>query len=124
MAPTVGRHADGSALAIGSPGADRITSALMQVLAGLAGGQPLQDAVDAPRVHARLDAEGRLALDAEEDAMDGLVDALARTGVSFPVRPMGAGSMYFGGVGVVLQDRSGFLHAAGDTRREGAVAVV
>ena len=124
MAPTVGRHADGSALAIGSPGADRITSALMQVLAGLAGGQPLQDAVDAPRVHARLDAEGRLALDAEEDAMDGLVDALARTGVSFPVRPMGAGSMYFGGVGVVLQDRSGFLRAAGDTRREGAVAVV
>ena len=34
MAPTVGRHDDGSTLAIGSPGADRITTAIAQVLAG------------------------------------------------------------------------------------------
>lgn len=124
MAPTVGRQTDGSALAIGTPGADRITSALMQVLAGVAGGQPLQDAVDAPRLHARLDADGRLALDAEEDAMPDLVDALARAGVVLPVRSMGPRSMYFGGVGVVVRDPSGRLSAAGDPRREGAVAVV
>ena len=38
MAPTVGRHDDGSTLAIGSPGADRITTAITQVLAGFAAG--------------------------------------------------------------------------------------
>jgi gamma-glutamyltranspeptidase/glutathione hydrolase len=124
MAPTVGRHADGSALAIGSPGADRITSALLQALSGLAGGQPIQDAVDAPRIHVRHDDQGRLALDAEEDAVPGLAEALGRAGVAFPVRPMGARSMYFGGVGVVVRDSTGALVAAGDPRREGAVAVV
>ena len=124
MAPTVGWHTDGSTLAIGSPGADRITSALLQVLVGLTGGQRLEDAVDAPRVHARLDPDGRLALDAEEDAVPGLAEALARTGVTLPVRPMGARSMYFGGVGVVVRGPAGELLAAGDPRREGAIAVV
>ena len=33
MAPTTARHRDGARLAVGSPGADRITTALMQVLA-------------------------------------------------------------------------------------------
>ena len=124
MAPTVGEHTDGSSLAVGSPGADRITSALVQVLAGVAGGQPLQAAVDAPRVHARLGDDGQLALDAEEDAVPGLADALVRAGAVLPVRPMGARSMYFGGVGVVVRDPAGQLVAAGDPRREGAVAVV
>jgi gamma-glutamyltranspeptidase/glutathione hydrolase len=52
MAPTVGRHHDGSTLAIGSPGADRITTAVVQVLAGFVnGGLGLQEAVNQPRVH-------------------------------------------------------------------------
>ena len=55
--------------------------------------------------------------------MPGLAEALARAGVTLPVRPMGARSMYFGGVGVVVRDPSGDLVAAGDPRREGAVAV-
>ena len=38
MAPTVGRRDDGSVLALGSPGADRITTALLQVLASFAHG--------------------------------------------------------------------------------------
>ena len=37
---------------------------------------------------------------------------------------MGAQSMYFGGVGAVILDATGTLIAAGDPRREGAVAVV
>ena len=54
MAPTVGRHKDGSTLAIGSPGADRITTALVQVLAGYVnGGMSLEQAVSHPRVHVR-----------------------------------------------------------------------
>ena len=39
MAPTVGRSDDGGVLAIGSPGADRITTALAQVLAAFANGR-------------------------------------------------------------------------------------
>ena len=35
MTPTVGRHEDGRVLAIGSPGADRITTAVLQVVLGL-----------------------------------------------------------------------------------------
>ena len=54
MAPAVGRRADGAVLAIGSPGADRITTALLQVLGGYAlGGLDLQAAVDEPRLHVR-----------------------------------------------------------------------
>ena len=52
MAPTVGHHPDGSSLAIGSPGADRITTAIVQVLAGfINGGLGLQQAINHPRVH-------------------------------------------------------------------------
>ena len=59
MAPSVGRHRDGSVLAIGSPGADRITTALLQVLGGYAlGGLDLQAAVDSPRLHVRHLADG------------------------------------------------------------------
>ena len=52
MAPSVARRPDGAVLAIGSPGADRITTALAQVLASFAhGGYDLQQAIDRPRVH-------------------------------------------------------------------------
>ncbi len=52
MAPTVGRRDDGAVLAVGSPGADRITTALLQVLASVAhGATSLQAAVDQPRLH-------------------------------------------------------------------------
>lgn len=50
MAPTVGHHRDGSVMAIGSPGADRITTAIVQVLAGFANGSmSLQEAINHPR---------------------------------------------------------------------------
>ena len=49
MAPTTGRTRDGRALAIGSPGADRITTALMLVLGqGCLHGADLQDAIANP----------------------------------------------------------------------------
>ncbi len=55
MAPTTGRTADGRVLAIGSPGADRITTALMLVLGqGALHGADLQHAISRPRVHLRL----------------------------------------------------------------------
>ena len=49
MAPTTGRTADGRVLAIGSPGADRITTALMLVLGrGCLRGADLQEAIADP----------------------------------------------------------------------------
>ena len=102
MAPTVGHHPDGSSIAIGSPGADRITTAIVQVLAGfINGGLGLQDAVNHPRVH--VHRAGR----PDED-------------VKVETTP----SMYYGGVGVTLRKPDGRLVAAADPRRDGAVRLV
>lgn len=101
MAPTVGRHRDGSTLAIGSPGADRITTAIVQVLAGFANsGLTLRDAVSHPRVHVH-----RAAMPDEDVVVE---DQL---------------SMYFGGVGATLHAADGSLDAAADPRRDGATVI-
>ena len=98
MAPTVGRHEDGSTLAIGSPGADRITTAIAQVLAGYLSGLSLHDAVIRPRVHVHR---------------PGRPDELVRRETDL--------TMYFGGVGATLVDADGRLVGAADPRREGVV---
>jgi gamma-glutamyltranspeptidase/glutathione hydrolase len=120
MAPTVGRADDGAALAIGSPGADRITTALLQVLAPFAhAGSGLQEAIDRPRLHVHHldvdDADGAVRVEAEDD--------LPLPQLDLPVRRHHPHSMYFGGVGAALRDGAGRLVAAGDPRRAGAVAV-
>jgi gamma-glutamyltranspeptidase / glutathione hydrolase len=102
MAPTVARHSDGSTLAIGSPGADRITTALAQVLAGyINAGLSLEEAVTHPRVHVhragRADEEIRIETDL---------------------------TMYFGGVGVARSGADGSLEAVADPRRNGVSRIV
>lgn len=115
MAPTVGRSAAGGALAIGSPGADRITTALLQVLAGFAGGgMDLAAAVAHPRLHVSR-ADDRPVIEHE--------DGIALPSLPWPTRSHGASSMYFGGVAAALRQPDGSLHAAADPRREGCVAV-
>lgn len=102
MAPTVGRHDDGSTLAIGSPGADRITTAVVSALAGfVSGGLDLADAVAHPRVHVH-----RAGLPDEE------------------VRVESELTMYFGGVGAALTAADGGLDAVADPRRDGVTRVV
>jgi gamma-glutamyltranspeptidase/glutathione hydrolase len=103
MAPTVGRHTDGSTIAIGSPGASRISTAITQVLAGFVGGLGLQEAVHHPRVHVQ-DA-GRPAEVVKRETEEGL-------------------TMYYGGVVATLLRPDGRLVAAADPRREGAVRIV
>ncbi len=120
MAPTVGRRDDGAVLSIGSPGADRITTALLQVLASFAhGGVSLQDAVDRPRLHLQhLEVESgveQLQLEAEED--------LPLPATDLPVRLHHPHSMYFGGVGAAVRLPSGQVQAAADPRRAGAALV-
>lgn len=120
MAPTVARAEDGRVLAVGSPGADRITTALMQVLGQLClHGADLDSAIQAPRVHVRF-AEGGDAV-VEHEASAEIEAAVAAAGL----RGLDHGelSMYFGGVGAAYRSSDGDLRAAGDPRREAAVGV-
>ncbi|TVQ43994.1 MAG: gamma-glutamyltransferase [Gammaproteobacteria bacterium] len=116
MAPTCARHAgDGAALAIGSPGADRITTALFQVLLRFLGGQlPLAAAIAAPRLH----------LEYRDDRWQAAVEpGLDTRRLDLPVRAFDALSMFFGGVGATLRDAEGALVAAADPRRAGGTRV-
>ncbi|WP_101524408.1 gamma-glutamyltransferase [Nocardioides houyundeii] len=101
MAPTVARHESGTVLAIGSPGASRISTAIVTALAGFVGGMSLQDAIEQPRVH--LHRAGRPDEEVQHETTL---------------------SMYFGGVGAALAGPDGHLLAAADPRREGAVRTV
>jgi gamma-glutamyltranspeptidase/glutathione hydrolase len=102
MAPTVGHNIDGSSLAIGSPGADRITTAIVQTLAGFVnGGLGLQEAINHPRVH--VHRAGRL-------------DEVVKIETDL--------TMYYGGVAATLRRVDGHLVAAADPRRDGAIRLV
>jgi gamma-glutamyltranspeptidase / glutathione hydrolase len=115
MAPTVARHDDGRLLAIGSPGADRITTAIAQVLASFVRGTlPLTEAVAHPRVHVERDEAGGVRLAAEAGAP---IDA-----VDLPVRHVDGIHMSFGGVAAALLHRGGAVEAAADPRRDGGTA--
>ncbi|HET8769175.1 MAG TPA: gamma-glutamyltransferase, partial [Pedococcus sp.] len=120
MAPSVARAHDGSVLAVGSPGADRITTALMQVLARhCLHGDPVQEAIDAPRVHVRVLDGDDVQVDHEDDeALVAAIEAL-----ELPAYSHGPRSMFFGGVGAAWRDAGGTLAAAGDPRREAATRV-
>ena len=120
MAPTTGRTRSGKVLAAGSPGADRITTALMQVLAnGCLHGADLQEAINAPRVHVSFDVDG--ATRVEHETSPAISEAIALLGLEG--RDHGPMSMYFGGVGAAYLSIDGELQAAGDPRRAAAVAV-
>jgi gamma-glutamyltranspeptidase/glutathione hydrolase len=129
MAPSVGRHSDGSVLAIGSPGADRITTALAQVLGGYAlGGLDLQAAVDAPRLHVRHLGGSEAGASDGADVVGAPVRVdyeadLALPDVGLPTHEHPAHSMFFGGVAAALVRPDGSLEAAADPRRAAAVAV-
>ncbi len=120
MAPTTARHRDGARLAVGSPGADRITTALMQVLAAFClEGADLQSAIDRPRLHVRFLEDGTARIEHEDD--DTLREAVRRSGL--PAHPHGHRDMFFGGVGATLRDADGGLSAAGDGRRAAATVI-
>lgn len=115
MAPTVARNAKGEALAIGSPGADRITTALQQTLLGfLHGGHSLEEVVANPRLHVELGGSRPYTV-AHEPGI-----ALAET---HPARPFDDLHMYFGGVAGALFRPPGNLSAAADPRRAGGVVI-
>ncbi|RNI20883.1 gamma-glutamyltranspeptidase [Flexivirga caeni] len=120
MAPTTARSAaEGVTLAVGTPGADRITTALAQVIARhCVGGEELQAAIDAPRMHVELAPDGvRLHHEPDEAAT---AAALAAGVTDVPHEAL---DMYFGGVGAAYATEGGELVAAADPRRAAATAV-
>ncbi|NNF17626.1 MAG: gamma-glutamyltransferase [Gammaproteobacteria bacterium] len=116
MAPTTARHTDGRTLSIGSPGADRITSALLCTFNNyLRCGMTLDHAIAHPRLHVEInDGDPRVAYETGLDIRD----------IKLPLRQFSEPSMFFGGVGAALLHADGHLQAAADPRRAGGHAIV
>lgn len=114
MAPSVARR-DGAVLAVGSPGADRITTAMQQFLINyLQFDMSLADAVAHPRVH--VDTSGKQ------------VRLMAEAGiklpdVGLPVKVFPQPVMYFGGVGAAVYKDDQGLQTVADPRREGGTCI-
>lgn len=114
MAPSVARR-EGAVLSVGSPGADRITTALQQFLINYTQFEmPLEDAIAHPRLH--VDTSG------DESRL------MAEPGLTLPVTDLPVTVfpelvMYFGGVGAATYDDTSGLAAAADPRREGGTCI-
>jgi gamma-glutamyltranspeptidase/glutathione hydrolase len=114
MAPSIARR-KGRVLAAGSPGADRITTALHQFFVNLLQMEmPLEEAVAHPRLH--VDTTGETDRLMAEPGLD-----LPETDLPLKVSP--ELNMYFGGIGATLVDRELGFKVASDPRREGGTAI-
>ena len=122
MAPAVARFGQDT-LAIGTPGADRITSAMLQTLSAfMIGGASLTQAIAAPRWHLEMALEsdplGYAAILHTEPG----VHAAAPSGTL--QRAHAAAGMYFGGVGAAqTNSRSLSAVAVADPRRVGGTTI-
>jgi gamma-glutamyltranspeptidase/glutathione hydrolase len=113
VAPTIVFRGRTPVLALGSPGSERITSSIFQVLVRLETLPPLA-AVDAPRLHCSLD--GKVALEASR-MRDDVLRALERAKYQIDMRD--PYSFFLGCVQLVQRDRDRFVGVA-DPRRDGA----
>ncbi len=115
MAPTLARREDGSVLAIGSPGASRITTAIVQVLLNIIyRGMSLTEAVAYPRLHVEQ-FQGQPAVACEPGIP-------VELGSEWVMRRFPQLSMYFGGVQVASWSPQTGVSAAADFRRQGGIA--
>jgi gamma-glutamyltranspeptidase/glutathione hydrolase len=114
MSPTIVSSEEGGLISLGSPGASRIPTAILQTIVNVIDfGMPMEAAVLAPRFH----AEGNLfAYEAGAPKVRG--DA------STEVLAYDEPSMFFGGVNAVRRTPEGLFQASADPRRSGGVAFV
>jgi len=118
MSPMVAERADGTRVALGTGGSNRIRSAILQTVVNIeAYGLSLEQAVAASRLHLEGD---RLSIE------PGFSEAaLARAAERVPdVHQWPAQNLFFGGVHAVQVSPDGGFEGAGDPRRNGFVAVV
>lgn len=115
MSPMAARGPDGAMLSVGSPGAERITTALLQVMLNFMRlGMSLEEALAAPRLHVEW---------ADEAWRAAVEPGLPLEALTIPCRTFDELSMFFGGAGAVLRRPDGTLSAAADPRRQGAAVV-
>src|SRR5581483_6696020 len=115
MAPSLVLRDGRPRLVLGSAGSARLRGAILQVVANVAGrGLAVEDAVDAPRVHA-----GAGVVHCEDAGAADEVAASGRAVVRWRER-----NLFFGGVSAVEVRGDDGLAAAGDPRRGGAGLVV
>lgn len=113
VAPTIVMKNKKPYLAIGSPGSERITSAIMQVLLRLNYQSPY-DAVSAPRLHCSIG--GRVSMEASR-MRDDIPHLLEKHGYNVDMRD--PYSFYLGCVQLVVHEGEEFIGVA-DPRRDGS----
>src|SRR5215203_4877399 len=114
MSPTIVSSEEGGLISLGSPGASRIPTAILQTLVNVLDlGMSLETAVLAPRFHAE---GGLFAYEAGAPTGD--------LGGYEQVLTFDEPNMYFGGVNAVRRTPEGTFEAAADLRRSGGVAFV
>lgn len=112
MSPTVVSSEEEGVISVGSPGASRIPTAILQTIVNVVDfGLSLEEAVLHPRFH----SEGDL-FAYEAGAPEADLDSYGR------VLPFEEPNMYFGGVNAVRRTPEGVFEAAADHRRSGGVA--
>jgi gamma-glutamyltranspeptidase/glutathione hydrolase len=114
VAPTLVFKGQQPWMAIGSPGSERIVSAILQVLLRLERGTTPFDAVEAPRMHCSI--QGKVSLEATR-MRDDIPPLLRRHGFDIDVRD--PYSFYLGCVQLVLREGGDFVGVA-DPRRDGS----
>lgn len=113
VAPSIIYEENHPELVIGSPGSERIVSAIVQVLVRLHDHDPLR-AVAAPRLHGALDGSVSLEQDRIQPAV---VSRLKSQG--FPLKDRGPWSFFMGCVQLVARE-DGYLVGVADPRRDGS----
>jgi gamma-glutamyltranspeptidase / glutathione hydrolase len=117
VAPTIVMQGSRPKLVLGSPGSERIVSAIAQVLLRLET-QPLMDAITGPRLHCSHD--GLVTMEASRMRSDIPAELLAR---GFKVKEVEPFSFYLGCVQAAMRDRDNLV-AVADLRRDGAAVGV
>lgn len=116
MAPTVMWKDSGEVVAAGSPGADRITSALQSTLLSvIVEGTSLGEAVERRRAHVEHTPQGWSLCHEKGFPVDG---------VALPQRVFEERHMFFGGVTAASLGSDGVMEAVADSRRVGEGIVV
>jgi gamma-glutamyltranspeptidase/glutathione hydrolase len=117
MTPTVAWHPDGRTLAIGSPGANRITSAVANTWFHHAfNGLSYFDAVEAPRLHVER-IRDKILVQYEPGLRPPQLER------QWELSPFTEKHMYFGAVKLAGRNAAGHLEAVADSRRHGAAVV-
>jgi gamma-glutamyltranspeptidase / glutathione hydrolase len=118
MTPGIATRPDGTVIAFGSGGSNRIRTAILQALLNRCGrGMRLAEAIEAPRLHVErghLDFEDLIGEPVRAELCAAFRDHLA-----WP-----EANLYFGGVHAAERTAKGDFEAAGDPRRGGASLIV